>query len=784
MAGSVVHGSRRRMVSILGVGALVATLLAVLPPAAEAQGRGLRLAGDDRILTAIEVSEHGFPNGAASVYLARADNFPDALAAGALTDGPILLVPRTGRVPSRVLTEISRLDPTEVVALGGTAAVDQDVLDEAAGTRSQRRIAGGSRFETAVAIAKELPRSLPKVYLARADNFPDALAAGALTDGPVLLVPTSGSVPRAVLDEIERRDPQEVIALGGTGAVSNAVLDAAAQGRSTGRLAGASRIETSVEISQAAFPDTADDVHIAVQSNFPDALSAGALTNGPVILVPSCGSLPTSVFDEIRRLRATRVIALGGAAVVCDSILDQAVDAAVPGAAYLDDMNLVSDSMYRVYEGTYSTDGLTYVDSILLDPNGNDLSEAVWDIGRDFTDFKTTIGVRDDAHSDVSFQWRLFGDGDVLDEGSVQVGGVHPVAVDVTNVLRLRMEVTQTGGPTGGFGDNSLSLGTPRLIVPNGKDDAPAPDDGAPIGNYQFHTQRPLVSETMYRVYEDTYSTDGLTYVESILLDPNGNDLSEAVWDIGRDFTDFKTTIGVHDDAHSDATFSWTLRDDTTGMALAQGTAQIGDVAQVDVDVSDVLRLRMEATQTGGPTGGFGDNSLTLGTPRLILPDGSDTAPAPTDGTPVGSYQFHTQRPLISETMYRVYEGTYSTDGLTYVESILLDPDGNDLSEAVWDIGRDFTDFKTTIGVHDDADGATTFSWVLRDDTTGVALAQGPAQIGDVTAVDVDVTDVLRLRMEVTQTGGPTGGFGDNSLTLGTPRLILPGGTDTAPDPT
>ena len=219
-------------------------------------------------------------------------------------------------------------------------------------------------------------------------------------------------------------------------------------------------------------------------------------------------------------------------------------------------------------------------------------------------------------------------------------------------------------------------------------------------------------------------------------------------------------------------------------MALAQGTAQIGDVAQVDVDVSDVLRLRMEATQTGGPTGGFGDNSLTLGTPRLILPDGSDTAPAPTDGTPVGSYQFHTQRPLISETMYRVYEGTYSTDGLTYVESILLDPDGNDLSEAVWDIGRDFTDFKTTIGVHDDADGATTFSWVLRDDTTGVALAQGTAQIGDVTAVDVDVTDVLRLRMEVTQTGGPTGGFGDNSLTLGTPRLILPGGTDTAPDPT
>ena len=40
------------------------------------------------------------------------------------------------------------------------------------------------------------------MYLARADLFPDALAAGSLTDGPILLVNTCDPVPQSVKDEI------------------------------------------------------------------------------------------------------------------------------------------------------------------------------------------------------------------------------------------------------------------------------------------------------------------------------------------------------------------------------------------------------------------------------------------------------------------------------------------------------------------------------------------------------------------------------------------------------
>lgn len=91
-----------------------------------------RLAGADRFATAVAISADAFPQGAPVVYLARADAFADALAASSLSRGPVLLVPACGSLPTVVGQEIARLNPTEVVALGGTAAVCDDMVAQAA----------------------------------------------------------------------------------------------------------------------------------------------------------------------------------------------------------------------------------------------------------------------------------------------------------------------------------------------------------------------------------------------------------------------------------------------------------------------------------------------------------------------------------------------------------------------------------------------------------------------------------------------------------------------------
>lgn len=87
------------------------------------------------------------------------------------------------------------------------------------------------------------------------------------------------------------------------------------------RLAGKDRFETAVAISREAFPNGSDTVIVASGEGFADALAGGPLAEAyraPLLLVPR-NSLPGSVKGEIARLKARKVIVLGGTATVTDA---------------------------------------------------------------------------------------------------------------------------------------------------------------------------------------------------------------------------------------------------------------------------------------------------------------------------------------------------------------------------------------------------------------------------------------------------------------------------------
>ena len=97
-----------------------------------------RLAGATRIETAIEISQHQFPDGnVEELFLTRSDLFADAVAGGSLTGGPTLLVPMTGELPQAVADEIARLAPATITVLGGDKAVDDEILIQAAQAAQQ-----------------------------------------------------------------------------------------------------------------------------------------------------------------------------------------------------------------------------------------------------------------------------------------------------------------------------------------------------------------------------------------------------------------------------------------------------------------------------------------------------------------------------------------------------------------------------------------------------------------------------------------------------------------------
>ena len=218
--------------------------------------------GRSPVEVALAFAQSTFPDGAATVTIARSDTFPDALASGLLqADGPMLLVPPTGVLPRSVAAEITRLDPDEVRILGGTAAVDQSVEDQlrAAGL-SVTRLGGATRFDTAARIAEDAPTG-GTVLVVRGDDagstdpsqaFADSLAAGGLAAArgwPILLT-AQASLPSPTRDRLAALAPAEVIVVGGPAAVAEAVVAELGSFAPVRRIAGSTRIDTAIAVAE------------------------------------------------------------------------------------------------------------------------------------------------------------------------------------------------------------------------------------------------------------------------------------------------------------------------------------------------------------------------------------------------------------------------------------------------------------------------------------------------------------------------------------------------------
>lgn len=94
----------------------------------------------------------------------------------------------------------------------------------------------------------------------------------------------------------------------------------------TDRLAGQTRYETAVEVSRAAYPTGAPVVYLASGADFPDALAAAAAAtkSGGALLLTAATTLPAAVRTEITRLAPARIVVVGGAGAVADSVLAEA----------------------------------------------------------------------------------------------------------------------------------------------------------------------------------------------------------------------------------------------------------------------------------------------------------------------------------------------------------------------------------------------------------------------------------------------------------------------------
>lgn len=280
-----------------------------------------RIAGKDRIQTAVAVSREGWFYGAETVVLSRDDDFPDALTGVTLADAyyaPILLTNKQTISP-QTREEIARLQPKKIILLGSTGALSQEIEDELAKSYQVIRLGGQNRYETASAIARQLKENnllkTDKAVIAYGQNFPDALAVSSLAAYqkiPILLTETR-QLPEATQNSLTELGIKETIIVGGTGVIGNeveGVLPAPI------RYAGADRYATALEIARQMNADSSL-IYVATGKDFPDALAGAAFaawTNSPIVLVDK--SLPDGFWTNYNVIPKHEIMVLGGPGVV------------------------------------------------------------------------------------------------------------------------------------------------------------------------------------------------------------------------------------------------------------------------------------------------------------------------------------------------------------------------------------------------------------------------------------------------------------------------------------
>lgn len=297
------------------------------------------------VAAAVAVSQAAFArSGAAYAVLSRDDVFADTLAGAPLASvhGPILLTP-SHRLAAAVEDELRRVLPSgaDVFLLGGDAALSPAV--EEAVRRAgyvPHRIAGASRIDTAIALSRRVaPRGSSRVLVASAANWPDAVAGGvyaAEAQLPLLLT-WPQEAPDALLAELARLAPSQVVLLGGSAAISGAAAERidAAGGWSVSRVQGPHRWATATAVATQLWGRTTGSVgdqYVLVNGQLEDGWAYGLAASplatrrdAPLLLTTDDLTLdqPTGLLRDHLRYRVDRPAfgALVGPPVAVDRTL-------------------------------------------------------------------------------------------------------------------------------------------------------------------------------------------------------------------------------------------------------------------------------------------------------------------------------------------------------------------------------------------------------------------------------------------------------------------------------
>ena len=333
---------KRRVFSLL---LALCMVLSLLPGNVLAAGDDdvTRLAGDDRFRTAVLAADRMKAELGVSkfdtILVASGTNFADALSGSylaAVKQAPILLTctaefhaglaETSNAMVAAYIRDNLGADGT-VYILGGEKAVDAS-LEEALQGYEVKRLAGGNRYATNIAILEEAGTAGKQILVCNGDSFADSLSASAV-GLPILLVNGAWGI-FDVQKPFLKQCSGDLCIIGGAAAVDESMeAQLSAYGKTT-RVGGSNRFETSVAVAEAFFRSP-DAVALAYGLNFPDGLCGGALASAmgaPLIL--TMDGFETAAADYVQKNGIRKGVVLGGNGLIADETVEKIFGDTIP----------------------------------------------------------------------------------------------------------------------------------------------------------------------------------------------------------------------------------------------------------------------------------------------------------------------------------------------------------------------------------------------------------------------------------------------------------------------
>ena len=260
------------------------------------------LQGNRRFETAVAISKEGWNSNADTVIIASAYSVVDGVSAtplASIKNAPILLVDKN-EVTNSTKEELKRLNPSNIILIGGTDVVNDNIYKEVKSilpSASIKRIGGINRYETSLNIAKEMSKykNIDKVYVAGGHGEADALSIASKAGedkAPIILTPKDDLTYDSYY-WLKSQNLLDAYFIGGDLVISDNVINKVNSVTSNNvlnnRVYGLNRQETNAKVIQKFYTNSNYNAVLVTKSNpLVDALSAGPLAakkNSPIVLV-------------------------------------------------------------------------------------------------------------------------------------------------------------------------------------------------------------------------------------------------------------------------------------------------------------------------------------------------------------------------------------------------------------------------------------------------------------------------------------------------------------------